>query len=75
MIAYAARQPAGRQVVHIASVDGTEIRRLARTGSTGDAFGPQWSPDGGQIVYQSTHGLNDVGALSLVDVATAKRRS
>lgn len=59
--------------VHTADVDGTWVRKVATPGVV-DAFGPSWSPDGSMLVYQGSDGLNEVGNLYVVDLATGEVR-
>lgn len=70
MVAYAGNDPAGRLVIYVANVNGTNIRPLEKTALDGAAVGPQFSPDGSQIVYQAKGLGNLVGDLFVVDVAT-----
>lgn len=60
-------------VVYVADVDGTGVRKVATPGVI-DAFGPSWSPDGSVLVYQGSGGLNEVGDLFVVDLATEEVR-
>jgi len=59
--------------VHTADVDGTWVRKIATPGVV-DAFGPSWSPDGSMLVYQGSDGLDEVGDLYVVDLATGEVR-
>jgi Tol biopolymer transport system component len=70
MVAYSANDPGGRLVIYVANADGTKIRPLEKTGRDGAAVGPQFSPDGSQIVYQAKGPGNVAGAIFVVDVAT-----
>lgn len=70
MVTYAGNDPAGRLVIFVADVDGTNIRPLEKTALDGAVVGPRFSPDGSQIVYQAKGLTNYVGDLFVVDVAT-----
>jgi Tol biopolymer transport system component len=77
MIAYAGTYAEGEQpVIYVANIDGTNIRALEKTAATtperGEVAGPEFSPDGSQIVYQAKDDGNGVGDLFVVDVATGK---
>ena len=71
MVAYQGTDPEGKHVIYVANVDGTDIRALEKTAAL-DTVGPQFSPDGSQIVYQAKDLGNLVGDLFLVDVATGE---
>jgi Tol biopolymer transport system component len=72
MVTYRGDDPQGPlSVVYVANIDGTNARPLEETHSLGGAWGPRWSPDGSQIVYQG-RGLGLAGDLFLVDVAKGK---
>ena len=58
---------------YVADVDGTGVRQVATPGVL-DAFGPSWSPDGSVLVYQGSGGLDEVGDLFVVDLATEEVR-
>jgi len=70
MVAYTGNDPARRLVIHVANADGTNIRPLERTARHGVPVGPQFSPDGSQVVYQAKGPGTLVGDLFVVDVAT-----
>jgi len=73
MVAYQGTDPEGKRVIYVANVDGTNIRALEKTtASARGPVGPQFSPDGSQIVYQAKGTANLVGDLYLVDVATGE---
>jgi Tol biopolymer transport system component len=69
MVAYAGYD-GGKLVIYVANADGTSIRPLEETGTDGAAVGPEFSPDGSQIVYQVRGAGNLVGDIFVVDVAT-----
>jgi Tol biopolymer transport system component len=69
MVAYSGND-GERLVIYVANADGTDIRPLEETGRDGAAVGPQFSPDGSQIVYQAQGPGNLVGDVFVVDVAT-----
>jgi len=56
----------GRYAVMVADVDGSDLRRVAADAQGATKDRPQWSPDGGRIVYER----ESDGALVVVDVAT-----
>ena len=70
MVAYSGNDPRGELVIYVANTDGTNIRPLEKTARFGAAVGPQFSPDGSQIVYQAKGPGNVAGAIFVVDVAT-----
>jgi Tol biopolymer transport system component len=70
MVAYSGNDPDGKLVIYVATADGTNIRPLEKTARLGPAVGPQFSPDGSQIVYQAKGPGNVAGAIFVVDVAT-----
>jgi Tol biopolymer transport system component len=70
MVAYSGNDPGGRLVIYVANADGTNTRPLERTARFGAAVGPEFSPDGTQIVYQAKGPANVAGAIFVVDVAT-----
>jgi Tol biopolymer transport system component len=70
MVAYSGNDPDGKLVIYVATADGTNIRPLEKTARFGPAVGPQFSPDGSQIVYQAKGPGNVAGAIFVVDVAT-----
>jgi Tol biopolymer transport system component len=73
MIAYQGTDQTGQQVLYVANVDGTNVRALEETASTGvEPILPRFSPDGSQIVYQAKGGGVSVGDLFLVDVSTGQ---
>jgi Tol biopolymer transport system component len=76
MVAYEGADPEGKQVIFVANINGTNIRALEKTaGPSPDPVGPQFSPDGSQIVYQARPFgslANYVGDLFLVNVATGE---
>jgi len=55
--------------VHVANIDGSDVRKFERTNLAGDAKAPRWSPDGTKIVFQGKRGLQ-VGDLYVLDVTT-----
>jgi tricorn protease-like protein len=57
--------------VHVANIDGSDVREFERTNLAGDAKGPRWSPDGTKIVFQGKRGLQ-IGNLYILDVATGR---
>jgi len=59
--------------VYVGNVDGTGVGRVLTPGVI-DAIGPTWSPDGSVLVYQGSGGLNEVGDLFVVDLATEQVR-
>jgi TolB protein len=46
-----------KRVLYVMDADGSNVRRL--TVSTGGAWNPAWSPDGGRIVYEAIDGGSD----------------
>jgi Tol biopolymer transport system component len=71
MVAYRGTDPNGDSVLYVANVDGTSIRALAQTAGPGlGPVGPEFSPDGSQIVYQAK--AAGVGDIFVVDVATGE---
>jgi Tol biopolymer transport system component len=70
MVAYSGNDPGGRLVIYVANADGTNIRPLEKTARFGAAVGPEFSPDGTQIVYQAKGPGNVAGDIVVVDVAT-----
>jgi Tol biopolymer transport system component len=70
MVAYSGNDLDGRLVIYVATADGTNIRPLEKTARFGAAVGPEFSPDGSQIVYQAKGPGNVAGAIFVVDVAT-----
>ena len=69
MLAYAGNDAGGRPVIVVADVDGTNVRPLEKTGRFGAVVGPEFSPDGSQIVFQA-RSPNEAGDIFVVDVAT-----
>ena len=73
MVSYQGIDEDGAGVIYVTNVDGTNIRALEETATTeGIPIGPQFSPDGSQIVYQRNAGGTLVGDLFIVDVATGQ---
>jgi Tol biopolymer transport system component len=72
MVAYTGNDPGGRLVIYVANADGTDIRPLEKTANHGAALGPQFSPDGSQIVYQAKGPGNVVGDIFVVDIETGE---
>jgi len=70
MVAYSGNDPGGKLVIYVANADGTNIRPLEKTARFGAAVGPQFSPDGSQIVYQAKGAGNVAGDIAVVTVAT-----
>jgi Tol biopolymer transport system component len=61
----------GSDPVWIASIDGTDVRRI--TEGEMDGYGPRWSPDGSLLVFQGRDGATqELGNLFVVDVATGR---
>jgi Tol biopolymer transport system component len=54
----------GSPAVYVSNVDGSDVRLLI----DGDAYGPQWSPDGARIVFHRYNGM--VGDVYVVDPDT-----
>jgi len=55
--------------ISVAGLDGSNDRRVTPDGI--DAYGPNWSPDGRQLVYQGRDGATvEMGDLFVVDVST-----
>ena len=71
MVAYAGNDAGGRLVIFVADVDGTNVRPLERTARFGSAVGPEFSPDGSQIVFQ-VRGPGEAGDIFVVEVATGR---
>jgi Tol biopolymer transport system component len=69
MLAYAGNDSRARLVIFVAGVDGTNVRPLEETGRFGSAVGPEFSPDGSQIVFQAK-GPDEASDVFVVDVAT-----
>jgi len=59
-------------VVHVADIDGSNVRAFDRTGGPGDAVAPRWSPDGTTVVYQGRGKGNAIGNLYILDVTTER---
>jgi Tol biopolymer transport system component len=74
MVAYRGIDPAGKWVIYVGNVDGTNVRALGKrtAATTGGPVGPQFSPDGSQIAYQAKGSSHWVGDIFLVDVATGE---
>lgn len=73
-VAYIASSTDG-EVVHVADLDGSNVRAYAQTQAPDGPFTPSWSPDGSTIVYHTnTNRLDHVGNLSLLDVASGDVR-
>jgi Tol biopolymer transport system component len=49
--------------VYVSDVDGTDVQRLVPNG----AYGPQWSPDGSQVVFHQFNGI--LGDVYVIDVS------
>jgi dipeptidyl aminopeptidase/acylaminoacyl peptidase len=72
MVAYRGTDPNGDSVLYVANVD-ANIRALERTAhSVMGPVGPEFSPDGSQIVYQAKGSGGFVGDIFLVDVASGE---
>jgi WD40 repeat protein len=69
-VAYTALTKADRGVVHLADVDGSNVRAYGTTRSGDSPHFPSWSPDGSTIVYQGDH----KGELFLLDVRSGDVR-
>ena len=55
--------------ISVVGLDGSNERRVTPDGI--DAYGPNWSPDGRQLVYQGRDGTTtELGDLFVVDVST-----
>jgi Tol biopolymer transport system component len=73
MVAYRGIDQAGKWVIYVGNVDGTNVRVLRRTATTARGpVGPQFSPDGSEIAYQEKGSGHWVGDIFLVDVATGE---
>ncbi len=59
-------------VVHVADIDGSNVRAFDQTEAPGDAWAPRWSPDGTKVVYQGKGSGNDIGNLYLLDLTTER---
>jgi Tol biopolymer transport system component len=72
-IVYANDTSVGGASVHVANIDGSNVRAFDRTAAAGEAVAPRWSPDGTKVVYQgSTSVGNDIGNLYVLDVRTGR---
>jgi Tol biopolymer transport system component len=61
----------GTDTVTVANIDGSDARTI--TPSALDGYGPAWSPDGSQLVYQLRNSRTmKYGALVVEDVATGE---
>ena len=61
------------RVVHVADIDGSNVRAFDQTvQASGSVQAPRWSPDGTQVVYQGKGRGNDIGNLYLLDVTTER---
>lgn len=58
--------------ISVGNIDGTEEREVAPPVGF-DAYGPYWSPDGTELVYQQRPGsTNQLGSLMVQDLATGQ---
>jgi Tol biopolymer transport system component len=71
-VAYVASST-GWDVVHVADLDGSNVRAYPQTQALDRLYLPSWSPDGSTIVYQDKEGQS-VGNLFLLDVASGAVR-
>ena len=69
-VAYTALTRADQGEVHVADVDGSNVRAYEATRSGDSPHFPSWSPDGSTIVYQGDH----KGELFLLDVGSGDVR-
>lgn len=73
MIAYRGTDPEGMSVLYVANLDGSNIRPLEHTARAGlGPVGPEFSPDGSQIVYQAKGSANFGGDVFVVDVVSGE---
>jgi Tol biopolymer transport system component len=72
MIAYANSADGTGDTVHVANVDGSDVREFPRTNLAGEAKAPRWSPDGTKLVYQGKPDAEAIGNLYVLDVTTGR---
>ena len=58
--------------VHVANINGSNVRAFDRTAAAGEAVAPRWSPDGTKVVYQGKAVGNDIGNLFVLNVMTGR---
>jgi Tol biopolymer transport system component len=58
--------------VHVANIDGSNVRAFDQTASPGGPAAPRWSPDGTTVVYQGVGNGNKIGNLYVLDTTTGR---